>query len=396
MSEFSQQRFSRMRTVMERHVEQGTLPGLVTLVSYHGNVYCDVFGTRTFGGEPMTRDSIFRITSMSKPITAVAAMILVEECVLRLDEPIDRFLPELANRDVLRSVDAQLDDTEPARRPITLRDLLTFRSGLGMVLTSDNYPILQAIDELDVMVGPPIPRTPHTLDEWLRRMGTLPLMYQPGERWQYNIGSDLLAALVARASEQPFDVFLRERIFEPLNMHDTGFYVPADKLGRFVGCYAVDDDTRVATTIDGIDDSQWSTPPLFPTGRDGLVSTIDDYFAFGQMLLNYGTYGNERILSRSSVELMTTNHLTYEQQQDGSLFLDGRGWGFGMAVVTQHLSVGSPVGMYGWDGGFGTSWANDPSHGVVGILMSQAVWQSPSPPTVLNDFWTTAYQALDD
>ncbi len=336
MSGFSQQRLARMRPVMERHIEQGTLPGLVTLVSYHGDVHTDVFGSRTFGGEPMTRDSIFRITSMSKPITAVAAMILVEECVLRLDEPIDRFLPELANRRVLRRVDAQLDDTEPARRPITLRDLLTFRAGLGMVLTSDNYPILQAMDELDIMVGPPMPRTPHTLDEWLRRMGMLPLMYQPGERWQYNIGSDLLAALVARASGQPFDVFLRERIFEPLNMHDTAFCVPDDKVGRFVGCYAVDKDTRVATTIDGIDDSQWSTPPLFPTGRDGLVSTIDDYLAFGQMLLNDGTSGNESILSRSSVELMTTNHLTDKQKQDGSLFLDGRGWGFGMAVVTDH------------------------------------------------------------
>ena len=231
----SRARLDRMHEVMEAHVDRGELPGLVTVVSRRGAVHVDTIGTTAIGGrDPMRRDTIFRITSMTKPIAAAAAMILVEECALRLDDPVDRLLPELADRRVLRRLDGPLDDTVPAKRPIVVRDLLTFRMGLGVMLgPGDAYPIQRAIRELGIVgFGPPDPSTPHEPDEWMRRLGTLPLMHQPGEQWRYNTGSYVLGVLIARASGQPLETFLRERIFEPLGMRDTGFSVPAAKLDR--------------------------------------------------------------------------------------------------------------------------------------------------------------------
>src|SRR6478609_3750621 len=183
-------RHNRMHDLMLSYVERGTVPGLITLVSRRGQTEVDVIGRRAIDGEPMTRDTIFRISSMTKPITAAAAMILVEECKLRLDEPVDRLLPELADRKVLKRLDGPLDETVPANRPITLRDLLTSRMGFGqMMAPPDAYPILTAANELRIGMGPPSPSTMPAPDEWMRRLGTLPLMCQPGERWIYNTGS---------------------------------------------------------------------------------------------------------------------------------------------------------------------------------------------------------------
>jgi CubicO group peptidase (beta-lactamase class C family) len=214
----SKARLGRMHDVMAGHVERGEVPGLVTLLSRRGEVHVDAIGTKAVGGrDPSGRDTIFRITSMTKPITAAAAMILVEECRLRLDEPVDRLLPELAGSRVLKRLDSQLDETVPARQPITLRDLLTFRLGLGMIMgPPDAFPIQKAVSELGIVgFGLPDQSTPHDPDEWIRRLATLPLMHQPGERWMYNTGSCVLGVLIARASGQPFETFLRERIFEP-------------------------------------------------------------------------------------------------------------------------------------------------------------------------------------
>ena len=223
-----------MHNVMAGYVDRGEIPGLVTLVSRRGEVQVGALGAKAIGGDLVRRDTIFRIASMTKAITAAAAMILVEECKLRLDEPVDRLLPELANRKVLK----RLDDTVPAIRPITVSDLLTFRMGHGMVMGSpEKYPIVLATDELQIGTGPPSPATTPAPDEWIRRLGTLPLMHQPGERWMYNTGSEVLGVLIARASGQPFDKFLRERIFDPLGMHDTGFSVPAAKIGRLATSY---------------------------------------------------------------------------------------------------------------------------------------------------------------
>jgi CubicO group peptidase (beta-lactamase class C family) len=394
----SKARLGRLHDVMAGYVARGDVPGIVTLVSRRREVHVDAIGLKAVGGsDPVRRDTIFRISSMTKPITAVAAMILVEECKLRLDEPVDRLLPELANRTVLKRLDGPLDDTVPANRPITVHDLLSFHLGFGIILAPpDAYPILKAANEQQIGMGPPSPLTPPAPDEWIRRLGTLPLMHQPGEKWMYNTGSDVLGVLIARASGQPLETFLRERIFEPLGMKDTGFSVPAEKLNRFATSYWVNPATGVFELYDEATGGQWSRPPAFPSAAGGLVSTIDDYLAFGQMMLNRGTYDGERILSRPSVETMTTDYLTPEQKAESVLFLgDSRGWGLGMSVITRRGDLATVPGRFGWDGGLGTSWYSDPREEMVTILMTQRA-DLPLLSGVNRDFWTSAYQAIDD
>jgi CubicO group peptidase (beta-lactamase class C family) len=383
----SKARLNRMHDVMAGYVERGEVSGAVTLVSRRGETHVDVIGTKSVGGaEPMRRDTIFRIASMTKPITAAATMILVEECRLRLDEPVDRLLPELADRKVLKRLDGPLDDIVPASRPITVRDLLTFRMGFGLIIGPPNlHPIQEAVSELQVMTALPSPPSPHAPDEWMRRLGTLPLMHQPGERWMYHTGSDVLGVLIARASGQPLETFFHERIFGPLGMNDTGFSVPAAKLDRLASCYKVNPESKALETY--VD--EWTRPPAFPSGGGGLVSTIDDYLAFGRMMLDKGRVGNERVLSRPSVETMTTDQLTPEQKAVSPLvpgYWDNHGWGFGLSIVTRRDNLAAVPGRFGWDGGFGTSWRSDPSEDLVGILMTQRLG-FPLVSAIHQDFW---------
>ncbi len=397
----SAERLKRLHDVMTGYVERGEVPGLVTLVARRGEGHVDAIGAMAAGSEqPMRRDTIFRISSMSKPITAAAAMILIEECALRLDEPVNRLLPELANRQVLKRPDANLDDTVPAHRPITVRDLLTFTMGLGIVAAAPGtVPIADALAELELGQGMPSPQTPPAPDEWIRRLGTLPLMYQPGERWMYNTGSDVLGVLIERASGQPFETFLKERIFDPLGMNDTGFDVIWDRIGRLATSYVIDPDSGAAAVYDEPADGQWSRLPPFPSGGGGLVSTVDDFLAFADMLRGRGVSRGERILSRPSVEFMTSDQLTPEQKAASGLvpgFFRVHGWGFGVAVVTERTEVAKSVGTYGWDGGMGTSWYNDPAEDLTMILMTQQAWTSPIPPRLFQDFWTATYQAIAD
>ena len=394
--EFSGARLDRMRGVMAGHVERGHAPGIVTLVSRRGETHVDAVGTKTVGGdEPMRRDTIFRIASMTKPVAAVAAMILVEECRLRLDDPVDPLLPELADREVLKGLDGTLEDTAPANRPITLRDLLTLRLGIGAVLAPPGmYPIQDAMEVAGVAPGPDSPSLPP--DEWMRRLGGLPLVYQPGERWMYETGSDVLGVLISRATGGPLQTFFGERIFEPLGMTDTGFHVPAAKLDRLAGCYAANPETGELELHDGVEDSMWSSPLAFESAAGGLVSTVDDYLAFCRMMLNGGRLGGERILSRPSVELMTADHLTPGQRRGAEMLLgDGGGWGFGMSVDTRREDLATAPGRFGWDGGYGTSGYSDPGEDMVGILMTQRL-ADPDSPRIDLDFWTSAYAALDD
>ncbi len=392
----SKSRLSRLHDTMNGHVARGELPGLVALVCRRGEVHVAAIGNHAVGGsKPMQRDTLFRIASMTKPITAVATMILIEEGKLRLDDPVDRFLPELANRRVLARIDAPIDETVPAQRPITARDLLTFRFGMGLVLAPPGkYPIQKAIADAGLMPGPdPSSLTP---DVWMKNLGSLPLLSQPGEQWAYHTGSDVLGVLVARVSGQPFPTFLHERIFAPLGMKDTAFHVPADKLGRLPPSYFTNHTTGKLQQHDDPANSRWAEPPAFASGGGGLVSTADDYLAFCRMLLGKGRYGRERILSRPSVELMTTDHLTPQQKADARLFFaEGVGWGFGGSVVTRRTNVFAP-GRFGWDGGIGTSGYTDPAEELIGVLMTQRMMDSPSPPKVFVDFWTSAYQAIDD
>ena len=265
----SRARLGRMHDVMAGHVERGHLPGVVTLVSRGGETHVDAIGTKAFGGrEPMERDTIFRVASVTKPITAAAAMILVEECRLRLDEPVDSWLPELADRRVLRALDGPLDDTVPADRPITLRDVLTFRLGIGAVMVFPaRYPIQHAMAEAGVAPGPHLPACPP--DELMERFGSLPLAHQPGERWLYHSGSDILGALISRVAGTSLEGFLRERIFAPLGMNDTAFSVPASKLDRLASSYWSDFGTEEVGVFDGIEDSRWARPPAFESGAGG-------------------------------------------------------------------------------------------------------------------------------
>ncbi|MEU1631129.1 serine hydrolase domain-containing protein, partial [Streptomyces sp. NPDC020096] len=210
----------KIRDVLARHVESGKIPGLVALVSRGGETHVEAVGTmRHDGGAPMCRDTIFRMASTSKPVTMAAAMVLLDECRLRLDDPVEPWLPELADRQVLKRVDGPLDDTVPARRPITVRDLLTSTFGLGMDLTALGTPIMDAVFERGIFSQSATALA--APDEWMRRLGTLPLMHQPGEHWQYQISNDVLGVLVARVTGQSFETFLGERIFGPLGMKDT-------------------------------------------------------------------------------------------------------------------------------------------------------------------------------
>ncbi|WP_187298030.1 serine hydrolase domain-containing protein [Paenibacillus mucilaginosus] len=402
---FSKTGLRRMRDVLARHVESGKIPGLVAMVSRYDETHVEAIGTmRHDGGTPMRRDTIFRMASTSKPVSMAAAMVLLDECRLRLDDPVETWLPELADRRVLKRIDGPLDDTVPARRPITVRDLLTSTFGLGMDMTSLGTPIMGAIFEQGLTPNLPVPMPEP--DEWMRRLGALPLMHQPGERWQYHISSDLLGVLAARVTGQSFETFLRERIFDPLGMKDTGFHVPADKIDRLPPLYAPDPQTGEFIVWDEAKGGRHSQPPAFQGGGGGLSSTVDDYHAYFRMLLNHGMHGTERILSRPAVQLMTTNRLTPEQQAARNAMASSNvhvsfgqgqqgGWGYGMAVRTCRGDY-APIGQFGWDGGSGTSTYADPDNQLVGILLTQVGMSTPDSARLIHDFWTTVYQAIED
>jgi len=396
---FCPTRLQRLMETMAGYVERGEMPGMVTLVSRDGETHVNTVGNKAFGeADPMRRDTIFRITSMTKPVIAAAAMTLVEECKLRLDDAVDPWLPELAERKVLRRMNALLDDTVPANRPITLRDLLTFRMGLGLVMVHPvRYPIQYAMQEAGL--APRGVAAAFSNDELMKRYGALPLVHQPGEAWLYGNASDVLGVLLARRCGKTLPQVLQERIFKPLDMKDTGFSVPEEKLGRLATAYDKDPETGKARVFDEAWGGLFAAPPVFASGATGLVSTVDDFFAFSQMMMNKGRLGNERILSRLSVELMTTDHITPEQKARSHFFpgfWNERGWGFGLSVVTRRERLAGVPGRFGWDGGLGTSWYADPAEDMTGILLTQRAWESPAGPAVNHDFWTAAYQAIAD
>jgi CubicO group peptidase (beta-lactamase class C family) len=365
----------RLRAAMAARVERGELPGLTMLIARGDEVHFEAIGTKAFGSdEPMRRDTLFRIASMTKPILAAATLMLVEDGRIRLDDPIDFWLPELADRRVLKRIDGPLDETVPANRPITLEDLLTSRMGLGMVFDptlETPYPVVQAANDLQLTLNEPDPRTPHAPDEWIRRLGTLPLMCQPGERWLYNAPFLVLGVLAARVADQPLDALLRQRMFEPLGMHTTGFWLPIALTRTLPTYYMTNFATGQLEQRDVSTPEEWSQPPAFPSGAAGLVSTVDDFLQFGQLLLNGGRHRGQRLLSEASVEAMTTNKLSDEQMAGGGPILGGTGWGYGMAVVTRADAAWPVPGRYGWAGGYGTDWFNDTHTRTFAVVMTQ-------------------------
>jgi len=388
-----------MHRVLSGHIERKEMPGLVALVNHHDDVHVETLGALAFDNPThMQRDTIFRIASITKPITAVAAMILVEECRLRLDDSIEPWLPELAHRRVLKSLSSEIEDTVPASRAITVRDLLTYRMGFGSIMAMpDTYPIQKLIREYRIGGdGPMLPSQAPSLDEWLQKLGSLPLLAQPGEKWMYHVSGDVLGALIARVSGQSLGAFMRERIFEPLGMKDTAFHVPPEKIDRLPAFYFRHPQTNTLEFFDDPANSAWSSVPRSESGGGGLVSTIDDYFVFCRMMLNKGRHGKAQILSRATVELMTSDHLTPENRSGSDLFFGTySSWGLGMAVDTGRQEIYHNPGRFGWTGGFGTTAYTDPVNDMIGILFTQRMMASPEPPTIFTDFWTLAYGAME-
>jgi CubicO group peptidase (beta-lactamase class C family) len=384
-----------VRGLLERHVDSGFVPGALAVLARHGEVHVEATGTLAFEGAgsetPMAGDTICRMGSMTKPIVAACAMTLVEDCTLRLDDPVDDLLPELADMTVLADPDGPLDDTVPANRPITLRDLLTYTLGTGMVPAEPGtIPIADAMGVLGKAAPP---------DEWIGRFGALPLVHQPGERWMYETAANVTVVLVARAAGKSFGEALRERICDPLGMKDTAFSVGGESIGRLATAYARDDAATGGPVVEDAPDGRWSRPPLFESGGGGLLSTADDYLAFASALLAGGAHHGERVLSRPSVTLMTSDQLTPAQKAVSGFwpgYFDAIGWGFGMSVRTRRTHLGPSVGTYGWSGFYGTAWYNDPAEDMTTIVFMQRAHMGDQTLPMWHDLWTAVYQAIDD
>jgi CubicO group peptidase (beta-lactamase class C family) len=331
----------------------------------------------------MARDAIFRIASITKPITAAAVMMLVEDGRIALDDPVDQWLPELARPTVVRTPTSAVDDVVPAARSITVFDLLSSRAGYGFA-SEFTLPAVQRL--FPVQKDGRQPRSFPAPDVWMAELAQVPLLYQPGEAWLYDTCSTLQGVLVTRVSGQSLPDFLAERVFEPLGMVDTGFEVPVAKRDRFTSYYRTGPGGGLEL-VDG-PDGQWSTLPAFPLGNGGLVGTVDDWLAFGRTLLADGaTPDGRRLLSADSVRLMTSDHTTRAQREIGKLFLEGQGWGFGGSVDIATIDPWNVPGRYGWVGGTGTSAHITPSTGTVAILLTQVAADSPTPAEWMRDFW---------
>jgi CubicO group peptidase (beta-lactamase class C family) len=347
-------------------VAAADVPGVVALMAHGDQVHVATRGALSLGGAPVRRDSLFRIASLTKPIVAAAVGTLLADGALALDEPVDRLLPELADRRVLRTPDAALDDTVPAERPILVRDVLTYTCGYGqtmeLFMADPPWPISTAMasGRLNTM-GAPEPDVPPEPDAWLAELATLPLLAQPGERWLYNTSGQVLGVLAARAAGQPLPDLLQKRVLGPLGMTGTAF---------------TGDPARLATAYEGgqvwdAPDGRWRTPPRFPDGAAGLVSTVDDLLSFARMLLR----GGGDVLRQDFAAAMTSDQLSAGARANaGAGFLDDDlSWGYGVSVTTR----GPRAGSFGWAGGLGTSWHVDPVRDLVVVTLTQKLFAGP-------------------
>jgi len=380
---------NRIEEIVEAAVEQGQAPGVVAAVTKGDETYVKAAGVMAVGGPPMRPDTLFRISSTTKPITAAVVLSLVEEGLLDLNGPVEELLPELADRRVLRRPDGPLADTVKAERPVTVRDLLTFTWGFGMqgamFMSPDPWPIVTAVEERELAsFGPPEPVTTPDPDTWMARLGELPLLAQPGERWLYSAGSQVLGVLAARAAGAPFEDVMRERVLAPLGMHDTAFHAKETK--RLATAYENRDGQL---TVSDPPDGQWSRPPRFPDGGGGLVSTAGDLLAFGRMLLRANPLLknpvlNAPVLKTETVAEMTRDQLTAAQRANvwpGFSFLEDRGWGYGVSVTDWG---------YTWEGGLGTAWSNVPAQHLTVVVLTQRAADETGMPAVCDEVLAAA------
>ncbi len=395
---FSPERLARLDRAMDDWVKRGWMPGCVALVIRDGHIaYLRAAGfddleTRT----PLRTDAIFRIASQTKAVTSVAIMILMEEGRLLLDDPVSKHLPAYRGQQVLATFNAADGSytTVPAKREITIRDLLTHTSGLGYALIgSREAKTLYAKASIPVGIGVP---DGDTLLAAMNRLAQIPLMHQPGERWTYGLNTDLLGCLVEQISGQTLDAFFRERIFDPLEMRDTSFRVPDAKANRLVQLYRETPDGKLEKHPGRVlgDRTLSANYPLedhtYFSGGAGLSSTIQDYGRFLQMLLNGGTLGGRRILSASSVRLMTTHQI-------GAISFNAAGdeFGLGFAIVSPRSAHRNPssVGTFSWGGAFATSYWVDPKERMVFLLFRQV--QPTTRGEAIELFRNLVYQAID-
>ncbi|SIT45205.1 conserved hypothetical protein [Paraburkholderia ribeironis] len=390
-------RLKALTNAMQGYVERGEVAGVVSLVWRRGEIgYFEPLGLRDEAAQlPMERATLFRIASMTKPVTSAAILMLIEEDRLALDTPISRWLPELAAPRVLREPAGSLDDTDPVKAPLTVLDLLTHRAGFAYHFTATG-PLAEAYAaafngfEAHADTG-----------AWLARIARLPLMFQPGSRWHYGIATDVLGVLIERVSGMPLGEFFRTRIFEPLGMRDTAFWVPDAQLARLATAYGIEPGTRRRVIEDHPATSRWANPNRFQSGGGGLVSTAQDYLQFAQLLLGRGRVGATRLLSHRSVDLMRCNFLTRDQRRlpaFGQVLWAGQGFGLGVSIVddpAQQLPLGyRSMGSFGWPGAYGTSWFADPVENLIGLMLIQRRSIEPFPMSV--DFERRVYDAIDD
>lgn len=382
---------------LKQFVDQRQVPGYVALVWRDGKTEIEAYGERPDSGGPITEDTLFRIASMTKPITAVATLKLVEQGVFDLQDPIDRWLPEMADRQVLKRLDGPVGEAVPAKRRITIEDLLTFRMGFGMIMDfSRQYPILDRFEKDGLLgLGAPDLESPHSHDEWLKRFSELPLMVQPGEMWQYNTAYYLLSAFLSRVTGKKLDQLFKELIFDPLGMKDTGFTVSPSQVSRFSDCYWFDSEHEKLELFDAGDDSLWGQTPRFLDGAAGLVSTGVDFLTFAKMLMSEGMHEGKSFLSSELLNSMTMNHLTPEQRAKPTFSPDqwrNHGYGYGVSVLMyESRKHHGKEGQYGWDGGLGSSWRNDPKSKLIGILLTERTFDSPELPPIHEQFWDEVY-----
>lgn len=372
IGKLNRQALEQIPPALQAIVDAGDLSGFVTLVWRRGEVVqVNALGQRDIaGGKPMTRDTLFRIASMTKPITSVAALMLMEEGRLRLDDPITRWAPEFADMRVLKSPTGPVEDTVPAPRDITIEDLMTHRSGIAYNFTSVG-PIAHAYESA---LGSPL-LGPYGADEWMRRLGELPLSYAPGQRFHYGHSTDVLGFIVARIEGKSLGQVLQERILGPLGMSDTGFWARPETADRLARLYKAPAQGGALQDVSYPPEPQ---PPVFEAGGGGLISTADDYLKFARMLLGRGELDGVRLLKPETVALMTANRLTDAQRQVpfmGIPFWLGQGFGLGLSVVTDPdkqawMGAGSE-GAFGWPGAFGTWWQADPAQDLVLIYLIQ-------------------------